>query len=169
MLNKIGTKSLLALAIVLGATIVGVGTVSADTTDTKQNFMTTFATSLSQKFGLNETEVKTFLETEMQKHRTEMQAQFAQNFEDRLAKGVTDGKITQAQADLIKAKQTEIKTQLEALKPAVGVKPTDADREKMKTIMDGLKTWADSNNIPKEFIMLGGHKGGRGFGKMGHF
>jgi hypothetical protein len=39
----------------------------------------------------------------------------------------------------------------------------------MKTIMDGLKTWADSNNIPKEFIMFEGHKGGRGFGKMGHF
>jgi hypothetical protein len=43
MFNKIGTKSLLALAILLGATVVGVSTVSAYTTETnKPNFMSGF-------------------------------------------------------------------------------------------------------------------------------
>lgn len=164
MFNKIGTKSLLALAILLGATVVGVSTVSADTTETnKPNFMSGFATALAQKFGLNETEVNSFLNTEMQKHRDEMQAKFAQNFADRLAKAVTDGKLTQSQADQIKTKQAEIKSEMDKLH-AEGVPKTSEQKEKMKALIDSVKSWAEANNIPNEYLMLGGHgfKGQRG-------
>ena len=157
--NKLG-KGLLALALVIGTTAIGASVVSADTTkDTKLKSMSSIVTAISQKFGLNETEVQAVFDAEMQKHRTEMQAKFAENFATKLATAVSNGKITQAQSDLIKAKQVEIKAKMDALHTE-GVQPTDAQKLEMKTMMDSVKSWADTNNIPMEFLKMGGHKKG---------
>ena len=64
---------------------------------------------------------------------------------------MTDGKITQAQADLITAKHAELKTFMESLKDK-----TAAERmEAMKTKMDELKQWAEDNDIPLQYLHLG--------------
>ncbi len=162
--NTIGTKSLLALAlaVVIGGTAIGASTVSADTTTQKQNFVSGFVTAISKKFGLSENEVKAVLDVEMQKHKTEMEAKFSADFATRLANAVTNGKLTQAQADLIKAKQIEVKAKMDALH-TTGVQPTDAQKTEMKALMESVKTWAKANSIPTEYVMLGTHKG-KGFG-----
>jgi TRAP-type mannitol/chloroaromatic compound transport system substrate-binding protein len=121
--------------------------------------------ALSQKFNLNSTEVKNVIDTVMTTERTNMQAKRDQNLADRLAKAVTAGKITQAQSSLISAKIQETKTFMESLK-----NKTDAERKAaMTTFKSNLESWATSNNIPKEFVMMGGMKGmgGKGHGKFG--
>lgn len=66
-----------------------------------------------------------------------------------LDKAVADGTITQAQEDLIIAKQADVRTFMDSLKGK-----SAADRQSaMKTETEALKTWAQSNNIPERFIM----------------
>ncbi len=88
-----------------------------------------------------------------------------------LAKAVADGKLTQAQADLITAKQAEIRTFLDSLKGK-----TDAERKTALTAQVATwKAWAAANKIPDTFFRipeardemggkgpLGGMRGGRG-------
>ena len=164
--NKFLIIPLLATALIGGGIAGVVGVASADSTVAgKPAFMGGIVTAISQKFGLKETEVQAVFTEQMTKNRAEMEAKMTQDFASRLSTAVSAGKLTQAQADLITAKHAEVKAQLEALKPALGVAPTDADREKIKTLMNSVKTWAESNNIPKEYLMFGkgfGHRGGMG-------
>lgn len=80
-----------------------------------------------------------------------------QNPKQALNQAVTNGKLTQAQADLIKAKQTEIKTFMESLKDK-----TQAERETaLASQKTALTAWATANNIPQDFVNIfaGGHGG----------
>jgi len=154
----------MALTLILGTGVVGAKVVNADsTTDTKSNFMSGFVTAISQKFSLSETEVQAVFTEQAEKQHAEMEAKFTANFAEKLSTAVTEGKLTQTQSDLITAKQAEIKTQREALKNS-DVKPT---KEEMQAQMEDLKTWAEANNIPNEYLMLGGHRGKGGHGPFG--
>ena len=89
----------------------------------------------------------------------------AQNLAARLAKGVADGKITQAQSALITAKIQENKTFMESL-----ANKTQAERQAaVKAHKDEVLKWATNNSIPKEFFggpMQGkGEMGRRGMGR----
>jgi hypothetical protein len=166
--NKKLALGLLALTFIVGSSVVGYKTVNADTTTTtRPTFMSGFVKAIAQKFGLSESDVQAVVDSEAQKQRAEMEAKFQQDFATRLAQAVTDGKLTQAEADLIKAKQAEVKTQLDTLR----ADQSYTSREKMRTLMDSVRTWAETNNIPKEFVMFGfgpgGYRGGPG--GMGHF
>jgi polyhydroxyalkanoate synthesis regulator phasin len=170
------SKSIAATAFVLGVALAGAGTFNAatafaDTTNSKSpeanraEHIANLVNALSQKFNLNSTEVKSVIDTVMTTERTNMEAKRDQNLADRLAKAVTAGKITQAQSALITAKVQETKTFMESIK-----NKTDAERKAaMTTFKSNLESWATSNNIPKEFVMMGGMKGmgGKGHGKFG--
>lgn len=112
---------------------------------------------LALRFNLNRDDVQVVFG----EHRSGLMAQHEQGMKDRLAQAVTDGKITQAQADLITAKRTELKTFMESLED----KTTEEHRDAMKTKMDELKKWAEDNNIPLQYLHLG-MKGPQG--KFGH-
>lgn len=102
---------------------------------------------LVERFSLNRDEVQTVFN----EHRASMTAQHEQAMKDQLAQAVTDGKITQAQADLITAKHSELKTFMESLKD----KTMEESREAMKTKMDELKQWAEDNDIPLQYLHVG--------------
>lgn len=174
------SKTIAATAFVLGVAAVGAGTFNASTAyasttntmspeATRTAHITNLVNALAQKFNLNSTEVKTVVDTVMASEKASMQAnreaRQSTNLADRLAKAVTAGKITQAQSVLITAKVQETKTFMESMK-----NKTDAERKAaMKTFKTNIETWATANNIPKEFIMMGGMKGmgGKGHGKFG--
>jgi hypothetical protein len=81
-----------------------------------------------------------------------------------VAKLVTDGKLTQAQADKINAKRTELKAAMDADRTAMDSK-TDAERKAaMDTKKTELDTWLKDNGIDTQYayLLMGGGPGGPG-------
>lgn len=144
---------LVATAITLGLATAGAGVIHAASNTSTNSPMNNIVNALAQKFNLKTSDVQQVFDEQ----HTQMQAQRLQAEKDRLAQAVTAGTITQAQADLITAKQAEMKTFMDSLQ---GKTPSERQTA-MKTQMDSLKQWATQNNIPQQFMMLGmGH--GRG-------
>jgi hypothetical protein len=96
-----------------------------------------------------------------------MQAEREAEVKADLAQLVSDGKLTQAQADKINAKRAEIQKAREALRDS---DPTKT-REEMKAEMDAkrteLETWAKDNGIDTEYLRYVMGHGGRGHGHGG--
>jgi hypothetical protein len=124
----------------------------AEVTNNPNDPMSLLISTIAQKFNLNSSEVESVVKEVMAQEHKDMEAQRQKDFTDRITQAVTDGKLTQAQADLITAKQTETKTFMENLKN------TDeaARHTAMKSQMENFKQWAKDNNIPKEYFA---HKG----------
>ncbi len=145
-----------ALAVLVTAAGAGVIHAASLPGSNGQDKMTNLATLIAQKFNLNVTDVQKVFEEQ----RAQMEAEHQKQFTDRINQAVTDGKLTQDQANKIIAKQTEIKYLMNSLK-----NKTEAEREAaMKTQMESLKAWVEENNIPKEFALFGGPRMGHGFG-----
>lgn len=165
------SKTIAATAFILGVAAVGAGTLDsttafADTTvssiEARSAHITNLVTALSQRFNLNSTDVKTVIDTVLATEKTEMRADRDQDLATRLAKAVTNGKITQAQSNLITAKIQENRVFMDSLK-----NKTKAERKSaLKIHQDSLTKWATDNNIPKQFI-IGAHMGGKGHGGFG--
>lgn len=122
--------------------------------------MATLVQALAKKFNLNATDIQAVFD----ENRQAMQADRLQEAKARLDQAVKDGKLTQAQADQIIAKQQELKTLMESLQGKTRAE-TEAAR---KTAMEDLKTWATTNSIPQEYLHIGfGHGGPGGPGRGG--
>src|SRR3989339_936416 len=152
----------LALVPVVG---MGVAATQAASDNGRPNFMAGLATALAQKFNLNAGDVQNVISEQMTQQRAQMQEQREEVFGDRLAKAVADGKLTQAQADLISAQKAKVQVQIEALEGKTGSERQAA----MKQIMDAAKQWATDNNISQGYMMFGfgGPGKGKGFGLRG--
>ena len=161
-------KSLLvgaAVATIGVGSLSAVGAVSADTNTSASSSNSASTTDKSSslidkiaaKFNLKTADVKAVFDED----RTARQAEMKANRAERLAQAVTDGKITQAQADYITKAQAEI----EALRGTTSPEDeTNATRTEIKTKMDALRDWAETNNVDMMYIM-GGH-GGPGMSGM---
>jgi hypothetical protein len=146
-------KKYLLYAIVPVLALISVGAVYADsTTSGNGKPMESLVTAIATKFNLNTSDVQQVFDDNRTAMQAQRQAEMQQNFTDRLNQAVVDGKLTQDQANLIAAKKAELQDQ------------TGAKRENAKAHMDELKQWATDNNIPLEYLQLGGF-GGR---RMGH-
>lgn len=141
-----------ALVATLGAGAIGVGTTLAGQPQQgRPKFLTELAGAIASKFNLNQADVQAVIDQEFNTHREQTQANQEQKFDEMLSKAVTDGKLTQSQADAIKTKRNEMKAYAESLK-----NETQAQRESdMKAKIEALKDWAKTNNIPEQFIRFG--------------
>jgi hypothetical protein len=145
-----------ATAATLGlAGLTGIGMASAATAATTGQ--TSLIEKLATKFNLNKDEVTAVFTADHQAREAQMAADQAK----RLAQAVTDGKLTQAQADYITNAQKEIKALRGDTAPD---QETDATRTSIRTKMDALRTWATSNNVDQQYIGMGGHGGHGGMG-----
>ena len=141
------SKMIAATAFVLGLAALGTGYVHAQGTDTQNRPMEALTTAIAQKFNLNATEVQVVVDEVMKTQREERQANREQGMKDRLTQAVADGKITQAQADLLIAKQTEMHAFMQSMQGK-----TDAERkDAMQAKMEEMKQWMTDNNIPEQF------------------
>jgi len=154
-------KALLFAALpVLAIALLAGGITHASTTDTgKHNPFTKIAEAIATKFNLSASDVQTVIDETMKTERADME----KNRPMPLELAVKNGKLTQAQADLIKGKMEEIKTTMDSMRETLK-NTTQAEREAaMKTQREALKQWATDNNIPEQYIMFaGGHGPGRG-------
>jgi histidinol phosphatase-like enzyme len=151
-------KYIAAVALILGLSTIGYGAHAAGTAQTGTNGvnpMTGLVTALSQRFNLNATDVQKVFDEQ----HAQMEAAHQAQEKIALQQAVTDGKLTQAQADLITAKRAELETARLSLEGK-----TKEERDAlMKTQMDALKQWATTNNIPVGYVFGFGHgdHGGR--------
>lgn len=110
---------------------------------------------LSSKFALQEADVQALFD----QHRTEMQKNMQSKMEARLTQLVTDGKLTEAQKQLILAKHAELQKQHQAEMETM----KDKNPEERKAIMQQrraeLEAWAKANTIDPQYVGMFGMKG----------
>ena len=151
-------KSLLvagAVTTMTAAGITGMGVASAATSGTgsSDDGTSSLVDKLASKFNLDKSDVQAVFDEE----RTERQAERQQEIEERLTQAVTDGKITEDQKDKILAKMKEMESQRESNHDKFKDMTEDERHEAMKSEMDSLKTWADENDIPMEYLGMHMH------------
>lgn len=163
----------LAITSAVIAGVVGAGATAthaaSNTTTARPNRLANLVTAIAQKFNLNQADVQKIFDEQHTQTQQELKARQAEQLKERLAQAVKDGKLTQAQANLVTAKHAELKAFHESLK--------DKTPEETRTAMDAKKTelqqWAKTNNIPEQYLMgpMGGgprgEHGPRGGGRGG--
>ena len=148
----------------LGTAAIGIGTsfAASPTAVARPNPMSALVTAIAQKFNLSTTDVQAVFDAQRAQMQATQQADHEARLKTDLASAVQSGKLTQAQADLITAKQAELKALHDSLQ---GKTPAE-----VKTALDAERTtltqWAKDNNIPAQFMRFG--LGGPGMGGRGH-
>lgn len=100
--------------------------------------------ALADKFGVSTEEVQEVFNEQ----RAEMQANREEHEAERLAQAVTDGILTQEQADAISAHRDEMQAFMESLE---GTTPEER-KEALNAQREENKEWAKENNIPAQFL-----------------
>ena len=159
------SKMIAATAFVLGLTVLGGGiaSVSAAETTNARNPMSALVSAVASKFNLNAADVQTVVDEVMKTQHADMKAKSPVDFASRLEQAVTDGKLTQAQSDLITAKSAELKASMEADRIASKILTQEELKTKMEAKQASLKEWATANGIPEQYLRFVGG-GGKGFG-----
>jgi cytochrome c1 len=159
MKSKLILPALVVMA--TGAALLGGNFVHAQATTTDAGQHVSIIQRLVDRFGLKEADVKAVFDEE----RTARQAEMKAKEEERLNQLVTDGKITEAQKQLIIAKRAEMETNQEAM-PMKDTSLTPAERKaNMEARKTELDNWAKANGIDVQYLM--GGFGGRGHGGFG--
>ena len=141
-----------AVAGVLSFTsVLGVQSVFADQT-ASNNPMSSLVEEIAQKFNLNQDEVQAVFD----EHRDEMHDQMTARLEDRLQQAVDDGEITSEQKDKIVVKLQELHDQRQANQEAIQNLTMEERHQTMELQKDELEQWAEENDIPVEYLHIGG-------------
>ncbi|QQS19881.1 hypothetical protein IPL85_00225 [Candidatus Saccharibacteria bacterium] len=152
-------KTIIAASIATVIAATGVAGLASAATQNGTGSMprSSLAGAIAKKFNLQESDVQSVVDAD----RVQMQAQRETEAKEKLTQLVKDGKLTQAQADLINAKRAELQKSREANHASM-VSKTDAER---KATMDAERTaldkWLADNNIPTDYryLVLGGWRG----------
>lgn len=153
------TSAVLAGVAGVGATMIQAAaptTTTATASATRVDPMNSLVTAIAQKFGLNQADVQKVFDDQRTQMDTQRETEQASRLKTQLDQAVTNGKLTQTQENLIIAKQAEIKTFHDSLK---GKTPEECEAA-MKTEMASVTQWAKDNNIPTQYLMMGGPGGG---------
>ncbi len=145
-----------------GFTGVQIASAATDTSTTSTNPMSSLVDAVASKFNLNKTEVQAVFDEQRDKMESEREAEI----KEQVAQLVTDGKLTQGQADKINAKRAELKTEREANRASdqdLSMTERKAKMEEHKTAID---SWMSDNDIDDQYAYL--LMGGRGHGPGGH-
>ncbi|MCU0653289.1 MAG: hypothetical protein MUD10_03450 [Candidatus Pacebacteria bacterium] len=148
-----------ALLCLIGA---GAGAAYAATDTAGSNPVSGLAAAIAAKFNLNTGDVQAVFDEQRSKMESQrrsqmvgMEAQRQQESKDVLAKAVAGGKLTQAQADLIAAKEGE----LSAAKKSLDGKTFQERRTAMQAQEKSLQQWLKDNNIPAGYLSCGAGAG----------
>lgn len=131
-------------------TLVGLGVLGTTSVNAQvsQTTLPTFAERIAKRFNLNLTDVQSvFSEV-----RNERKTMMIQHLEERLSTLVTNGKLTEAQKQLILAKHRELQEQKQKNMESwqtMTLEQRKAAREKERT---DLENWAKENNIDLSYV-----------------
>lgn len=147
---------------VSAASLTGIGIANAATsTSTSSDPMSSLVDAIASKFNLNKSDVQSVFDEQ----RTQMEAQREQKAKDQVAQLVTDGKLTQAQADAINTKRAELEKEREANRSTDQTKTQAERKAEMESRRTTLDTWLKDNGISTDYAYL--LMGGRGHGPGG--
>lgn len=121
------------------------------------NMHETLIQRLAQRFGLQQSQVQSVFNEIRAEKQTEMQ----KALETRLTQAVSEGKLTEAQKQLLLAKHKEIHAQREQNRETWQSMTPQQRRDAMQKAQTELQAWAKANNIDLDWLM------GYGMGKMG--
>ena len=154
--TKILSAAGIATAIVVGSMLA----VTAASAHGDENARQERITELAERFNLDESEVKAFYEEKKAERQQEREAKQAEH----LASLVSDGVLTQEQADALKEKRDELR------ETKMSLKEQDLTKEEWKQQLETLKSefqaWADEQGINLDDIRPDkddGFRKGRGF------
>jgi len=147
-------------ALVMGATSTQAGWFGADN-------QTGLIDKLVSVFKLNKTDVeKVFTDYRAENQKTR-QAEMLMKITEKLSALVKDGKITEAQKNLILNKHKQLQTQRQAdVEKWQSMTPAERMTEMAKRQTE-LEAWAKQNNIDISYVLGFGNGYGRGRGMMG--
>ncbi len=141
---------IVALTLV-GSTLIAV--MPAQATSDSGNSRTTLMARISQRFGLDQSEVEKVAD-EVQ---TERHQQMQQQLEERLNTAVSKGNLTPAQKDAIVKKYAELAAQRDSLQAQFQtLTPPERKAAREKARAD-LEAWAKENGIDMKFFMVMKH------------
>jgi uncharacterized protein YwqG len=183
-------KKYFLYAIVPALLLASVGAAAYASQAQDANPMAGIVAKIAQKFNLSQNDVQAVFDEyrdeekiERDAKMQETQAQMEQKVKDELTQAVSDGKLTQAQMDLILAKRAELQAEKPAMSQQAPGKPStsktkeemEAERTarqaEMKSKQDALKQWATDNGISEEYLKFVGNMPGfggerKGFGNI---
>jgi hypothetical protein len=164
-MNKVRNSLIAGAALAaLGISALGVGTTFAAEKRAEGNGpFQGLVEAIATKFNLSTTEVQAVFDEQRDAMMADRQAKEAARLSERLSVAVTNGKITQEQADKIAAKVAEL--QAERKNAVMDDSLTPEEREAaMKAEKEALKAWATENDVPLQYLHEGfmGGPGGRG-------
>ncbi len=125
----------------------------------------TIVQKIAEKFGLNQSDVQAVFDQDRAEHK----AQIEQKFNAKLDQDVKDGKITEAQKQLIIAKRAELEANMKANFESMKDKTPEERKALMESEHQALKDWASQNNIDLKymgFMRFGGGGPGKGHGMV---
>lgn len=151
------------LAVAGVATIIGTASLAGATVlahDGGASGNSNFAQALAERFNLNQSDVESFLDDQHKEREAEREQRIASDIKQL----VTDGKLTQDQADKLTAKRAElIKARQQARDTNDGERPSRDDmRQRMQTERADLQQWASDNGIDQQYLRYVIGHGGRG-------
>lgn len=136
---------------IVGGTLIAVMPARASTTAPQRSVL---VQKLSQRFGLQETEVELVMQEVRQEHQQEMQ----QRLEARLDQAIKNGNLTEVQKQAILAKHQELLAKWEAGREQFQNMTPEERREAREQARVELEAWAQENGIDMKFFMIM-HKG----------
>jgi hypothetical protein len=140
---------------------------AATNTDMKANLVQ----KIAQKFGLKEADVQSVVDEARRENHEKRQAEMLTKLEERLTTAVKDGKITDAQKQLILNKHKELQAQRDKDLSAWQSLTPEQRKAKMEERQAELTAWAKANNIDSQYVFGFGGKGmgmGGGMGRKMH-
>lgn len=157
--NKTKLLFTAAAIVISGATLLSTTQAFAQSTTSGLDPRSSLVQKLADKFGLNKDEVQAVFD----QSRQEMQAQRTAEYESRLSQLVKDGKITEAQKQLILAKHKELQSKHLTIMESMKDKNGDERRDAMEAEHEDLEEWAKQNGIDPKYLMFKfGHMKGPG-------
>jgi len=147
----------MAAIAIIGAGTYGASQIAAasDTANPGQSLVQ----KLADTFHLDKSKVQAVFD----QNRADHQANRETNYEARLTKAVTDGKLTAAQKDLVLTEHKKLEAELQAATTGSATEHHAA----MQKVRQEAQTWSTQNNIDQKWLIGPGRlHGGRGMGPM---
>ena len=141
---KTSSKILTAAALVATLGVTGFGALTSFAAENPQGQKHPLVEAIATKFHLNVVDVQAVFDEERAKRQDTRQEHRADFMADHLAQAVKDGKLSQAQADALKAKQAEMQTYMENLKG----KTPEERKIAMEAKRTEFETWTKAQGIP---------------------
>lgn len=128
-------------------------TLSGQPSNTQTNFLSTLVQAVSQKFGIDESQLQSFINTFVSQHRQEMQQKLQTNEKNHLESLVSQGKITSSQEQQILAEQAKLQSEYN---PATFKNLTPDERKsQFQKEQAEIKAWSESTGIDAKYLRPG--------------